>query len=71
MITVPAVSDADVLWLLRHIIDSYEKSPGRRLPMRNQTSQWFALYYLNPVDRLIKEKLRIRYLYRCFFTDSS
>lgn len=32
--------------------------------MGNQTSQLFALYYLDPVDRLIKEKLRIRHYTR-------
>ena len=31
---------------------------------RNQTSQWFGLFYLNVVDRLIKEKLRIKYYVR-------
>lgn len=30
----------------------------------NQTSQWFALYYLDSVDRLIKEKLKIKYYVR-------
>ena len=28
--------------------------------MGNQSSQWFALYYLDRLDRLIKEKLRIK-----------
>ena len=32
--------------------------------MGNQTSQWFALYYLDGLDRLVKEKLRIRYYTR-------
>ena len=59
-----AVSDPGVMWLLEQIIDSYEASPGKGLPLGNQTSQWFALYYLDPLDRLIKEKLRIRYYSR-------
>lgn len=46
------------------IIDSYEKSANKGLPMGNQTSQWFALYYLDEVDRLIKEKLHIKYYSR-------
>ena len=29
--------------------------------MGNQTSQWFALFFLDPMDRLVKEKLRIRH----------
>lgn len=54
----------DVKWLLELIIDSYEQEEGRGLPMGNQTSQWFALYYLDGLDRLIKEKLHIRYYTR-------
>ena len=56
--------DEGVLRLLYHIIDSYEKSPGRGLPLENQTSQWFAIWYLDILDRLIKEKLRIKYYTR-------
>lgn len=29
-----------------------------------QTSQWFGLFYLNKIDRLIKEKLQIKYYVR-------
>lgn len=54
----------DVRWLLGTIVDSYECEPGKGLPMGNQTSQWFALYYLDGLDRLIKEKLRIKYYTR-------
>lgn len=32
----------------------------RGIPIGNQTSQIFGTYYLNPVDRLVKEKLRIK-----------
>lgn len=51
-------------WLLNLIIDSYHEQEGKGLPMGNQTSQWFALYYLNGLDRLVKEQLRIRYYTR-------
>jgi retron-type reverse transcriptase len=56
--------DSDVFVLLCHIIDSFENSPGAGLPLGNQTSQWFALYYLDGIDRLIKEKLKIKYYSR-------
>lgn len=36
-----------------------EKS-GRGVPIGNQTSQIFGMFYLNEVDRLIKEKLRVK-----------
>lgn len=58
------IKDKDVLSLLERIIDSYEAASGRGLPMGNQTSQWFALYYLDGLDRLIKEKYRIKYYTR-------
>ena len=54
------VRDEDVRKLLYLIIDSYEKESGKGLPLGNQTSQWFALYYLDPIDRLVKERFRIR-----------
>lgn len=56
--------DQDVLALLYKIIDSYEKTNGKGLPLGNQTSQWFAIYYLDGFDRLIKEKLQIKYYTR-------
>ena len=56
--------EPDMFSLLCDIIGSYEKSPGRGLPLGNQCSQWFALYYLDSIDRLIKEKLQIKYYTR-------
>ena len=58
--------EKDVLNLLYGIIDSYGESenPTRGLPLGNQSSQWFAIYYLDPLDRLIKEKLKIKYYIR-------
>lgn len=58
------ILDDNVLRLLFQIIDSFEVSEGKGLPLGNQTSQWFAIYYLNGFDRLIKEKLRIKYYSR-------
>lgn len=59
-----AFSEEKVFSLLCQIIDSFEKSPGKGLPLGNQTSQWFAIYYLDSFDRLIKEKLQIKYYTR-------
>lgn len=58
------IRDRGVRALLHCIIDSYELSPGRGLPLGNQSSQWFALYYMDGLDRLVKERLRIRYYSR-------
>lgn len=56
--------DENVKNLLYMIIDSHNRDTGKGLPLGNQTSQWFALYYLDPIDRLIKEKFRIKYYTR-------
>lgn len=56
--------DADVRELLYQIIDSFNADTGKGLPMGNQSSQWFALYYLDKLDRIIKEKYKIKYYTR-------
>ena len=58
------IDDSRILQLLYQIIDSFEVQPNKGLPLGNQTSQWFAIFYLNDFDRLIKEKLRIKYYSR-------
>jgi hypothetical protein len=48
----------DEMWFMEMVI----KSCGgdiKGIPLGNQTSQWFALLYLDEVDRLIKEKLHV------------
>lgn len=57
----PTKSGRELLW---GIVDGYEKTPGKGLPMGNQSSQWFALYYLDGLDRIVKEKYRIKYYTR-------
>lgn len=58
------IEDKQVLSLLYQIIDSFEVTSGKGLPLGNQTSQWFAIFYLDGFDRLIKEKLKIKYYSR-------
>lgn len=58
------ISDKDILNILFHIIDSFEHSPNRGLPMGNQASQLFDLYYLSPLDRFIKENLQKKHYVR-------
>lgn len=53
------ITDPDVLWLVDLIIDSTEGNVG--IPIGNQTSQLFALLYLDGLDHFIKEKLGIKY----------
>jgi len=58
------IFDIDVLDMLYYIIDSFHSDSGKGLPMGNQTSQWFAIFYLDGLDRLVKEKLHIKYYTR-------
>ena len=53
------ITDPDVLWLIDLIIDSTEGNVG--IPIGNQTSQLFALLYLDGLDHFVKEKLGIKY----------
>jgi RNA-directed DNA polymerase len=38
--------------------------PGRGLPIGNMTSQWFALFYLDPFDRYVKNELKLKHYLR-------
>ena len=58
------IHDRDVLRLLYGIIDSYGSEQGKGLPLGNQTSQWYALYYLDKFDRYVKERLNIKFYTR-------
>lgn len=54
------ITDKRILSLLNKIIDSYSHHEGAGLPMGNQTSQCFALLYLDGLDRFFKEKLQAK-----------
>lgn len=58
------VKDKKTLNLLFLIIDSFNYETRMGLPMGNQTSQIFALLYLNDIDHFIKEKLRVSFYIR-------
>lgn len=48
----------DTLWLCDLIIDSTD---GKGIPIGNQSSQLFALLYLNGLDHYIKDKLGVKF----------
>ena len=55
----PFFKDGDsIWWLIEQIIDS---TPNPGLPIGNQTSQYFSVLYLSPMDHYIKEHLHIKY----------
>lgn len=49
--------DNDLLWLLDEIINSHKE----RVPLGNYTSQFFANFYLNTFDHIMKEKFKLNY----------
>lgn len=51
--------DPRILAWFERIIDSYEKSPGRGLPIGSLTSQHFANLYLDPLDRFLTQRRRV------------
>lgn len=54
--------DEEIRELLFYIVDHTPDTKG--IPIGNQTSQWFALAYVDRLDRIIKEKYRIKYYCR-------
>lgn len=54
--------DAETKELLFWLVDNCPDEFG--MPIGNQTSQWFALYYIDKLDRIIKEKFRFKFYIR-------
>lgn len=54
----------DEMWFIKKLIKSNITTEEEGLPLGNQSSQWFALIYLNSLDRFIKEKLKVKYYIR-------
>lgn len=52
------IKDPFVLAWFEKLIGTYEKSPGRGLPIGNLTSQYFANLYLDEMDRLASPYVR-------------
>lgn len=52
------------MWFIKKLIKVNSSFNEKGLPLGNQSSQWFALLYLNSLDRIIKEKLRVKYYIR-------
>lgn len=60
------IKDRTLLNHLSLLIDSYQTSPGKGLPIGNLTSQFFANLYLSELDHYILERLKpsgyVRYM---------
>jgi RNA-directed DNA polymerase len=58
------IKDKQVLILLEKIIQSFEKTKNKGIPLGNVTSQLFANVYLHELDHFVKHTLRVRYYFR-------
>ena len=58
------IGDPHVLALLASLIEHGADRPGQGMPIGNLTSQMFANLYLDPLDHLVKEGLRVRHYLR-------
>jgi hypothetical protein len=56
--------DPQLLIYFRDLLDSYETSEGRGLPIGNLTSQYFANHYLAVCDHFVKEQLHVKAVVR-------
>lgn len=54
------VKDDEILAFADSVIDSFNPDTGKGVPLGNQSSQCFALYYLDAFDRIIKERYGIK-----------
>jgi len=50
----------DEMWMIEKLVKEQPNDANVGLPLGNQSSQWFALLYLNVIDRFVKEVLRIK-----------
>lgn len=51
---------SDEMWMIEKLVKEQPNNADAGLPLGNQSSQWFALLYLNVIDRYIKEDLRVK-----------
>ena len=56
--------DRQLLLYFRNLIDGYEVSSGRGLPIGNLTSQYFANHYLSIADHYAKQQLGVEAMVR-------
>jgi len=56
------IKDADIVWLLVEVIDSFhtKDKPSIGLPLGNLTSQLLVNIYMNELDQFLKRKLKIK-----------
>ncbi len=58
------ISDHNIINLLKGIVNSFEVSPSKGLPLGNLTSQLFVNIYMNEFDQFVKHKLKAKHYIR-------
>ena len=58
------IDDPDVRLMIEGNLNSFQKNPGKGLPLGNVTSQLFANIYMNEFDQYVKHKLKAKYYFR-------
>ena len=58
------IDDADTLWLLERVIESFCTEQGKGLPLGNLTSQLLVNVYMNEFDQFVKHELKAKYYIR-------
>ncbi len=60
------IQDPDILWLLGHVIDSFQTESNSELglPLGNLTSQLLINVYMNEFDQFTKHVLKVKYYIR-------
>ncbi len=58
------IKDEDFIELIKIVLDNFETSNGKGLPLGNYTSQFFTGVYLNNLDYFIKHRLGVKYYIR-------
>jgi retron-type reverse transcriptase len=56
--------DKDTLWLIERVIESFETTAGKGLPLGNLTSQLLVNIYMNEFDQYVKHRLKAKYYIR-------
>lgn len=56
------IKDGEVIDLLRHYLVEYKNTTGATegIPLGNQSSQWYGIYYMDSLDRKIKEVYKVK-----------
>jgi len=58
------IDDKALIDLLEEIIKSFRVKPGKGMPLGNLTSQLFANVYLDPFDKFVKHRLKVKHYIR-------